>query len=147
MGSDLRGGMRRGRVVGALVLPVASPALGDSGRLNLHADVAGVVAGPPVAGGGGFQVGADFVLKPPIAIHVVLGAGGIALTDDLGTAEHNDRLSEARAQSVLEWLVSHGIARDRLTAKGCGASRPRTPSTDDRSRARNRRIEFHRIDE
>ncbi len=310
----------------ALVWVVADPgqAHADSGRFNLHFDVGGIVAGAPVAGGGGFHVGADLVLRKPVALDVVLGAGGIAHkndfagtvgtwfvdfavgvrvrflddqrgnlfliprlglfvsdfslngsfdatlgyewkvadrvqigpfvrpgvifnadgaggyamvgvvvsvrvidmpkdqdrdgvvdsrdecpdtpygsdvdargcvklrkamvltgitfeldrtditsqsaptlkralhvlrdnprvrveigghTDDVGTAPHNQRLSEDRAQAVLAWLVSHGIDASLLSAKGYGSAQPVAPNSDEAGRGRNRRIEFRRLDE
>jgi outer membrane protein OmpA-like peptidoglycan-associated protein len=63
-------------------------------------------------------------------------------TDDVGDPTHNERLSEERAQSVADWLVSHGVERSRLRVRGYGMSAPREPTVDDASRARNRRIEF-----
>lgn len=67
-------------------------------------------------------------------------------TDDLGTAEHNLRLSEDRANAVAQWLRAHGIAGKRLTTRGYGASKPIAPNSDEAGRARNRRIEFVRVD-
>ena len=49
-----------------------------------------------------------------------------AHTDFVGSAAANQQLSERRANSVLEYLVRHGIARERLTAVGHGFSRPFT---------------------
>jgi outer membrane protein OmpA-like peptidoglycan-associated protein len=63
-------------------------------------------------------------------------------TDLTGTAAHNQTLSEARAKTVLDTLVSLGIAPDRLSSKGFGESRPKVPGTDDAANAVNRRVEF-----
>jgi len=304
---------------------LASPARADSGRFNLHFDLGGLIAGPPVAGGGGFHIGADLVLARPIALDVVIGAGGLAApdpvldtvvgtwfvdfaagvrlrflddqrgnlflvprigllatgftlsgsfdatfgyewkvaervqlgpylrpgvsfngtgaggyaflglvvsvkvvdmpkdqdrdgvvdgkdqcpdtplgtevdgrgcavlrremvlrgitfetdraeikpaseralqsaaqglrdnpkarveisghTDDVGTPDHNQLLSEARANAVVDWLVAHGVDRGRLSAIGFGMQKPQVPNSNEENRARNRRIEFHRIDE
>jgi outer membrane protein OmpA-like peptidoglycan-associated protein len=68
-------------------------------------------------------------------------------TDDLGTPERNQTLSEERARAVAEWLRAHGIDAGRLTTKGYGASKPVVPNTDEASRAKNRRIEFNRTDQ
>jgi len=46
-------------------------------------------------------------------------------TDSRDTEEYNMELSQKRAQSVVDYLVSKGIARDRLTAKGYGESSPK----------------------
>ena len=44
--------------------------------------------------------------------------------DCVGSDDANMKLSEARAKSVVDFLVQAGIAPDRLTAKGYGESRP-----------------------
>ena len=49
-----------------------------------------------------------------------------AHTDYKGSAEYNERLSQRRAESVVNYLIEHGIAADRLTPKGYGESRPKT---------------------
>lgn len=64
-------------------------------------------------------------------------------TDDTGSAEHNERLAEARAERVVAWLVGHGVARERLVAKGYGRARPVASNSDETGRAANRRVEFH----
>jgi outer membrane protein OmpA-like peptidoglycan-associated protein len=63
-------------------------------------------------------------------------------TDDQGTAELNQRLSQARAASVVAWLSAHGIAAGRLVAKGYGASRPVADNATENGRALNRRVEI-----
>lgn len=45
--------------------------------------------------------------------------------DYRGNDEYNERLSQRRAESVVNYLISHGIASDRLTPKGYGESRPK----------------------
>lgn len=66
-------------------------------------------------------------------------------TDNIGEAATNQQLSERRAASVKEALVSrYGIAPDRLSTKGFGASRPVEPNTTLEGRARNRRVELER---
>lgn len=64
-------------------------------------------------------------------------------TDDMGTEEHNDQLSEARAKSVLDYLVQRGIAASRLESKGFGERKPIADNKTDEGRAKNRRVEFH----
>ena len=66
-------------------------------------------------------------------------------TDGKGTAEYNIRLSEKRADSVKKYLVEKGISADRLETKGFGLSKPIVPNDTDENRARNRRVEFKRI--
>lgn len=64
-------------------------------------------------------------------------------TDNKGSAAYNEKLSQQRADSVIKWLSSHGIAPERLVAKGMGMSTPLVPNDSDANRALNRRVEFH----
>jgi OOP family OmpA-OmpF porin len=64
-------------------------------------------------------------------------------TDNVGSAPYNLKLSQQRADSVIKWLSSHGIAADRLTAKGMGLTTPLVPNDTELNRALNRRVEFH----
>ena len=63
-------------------------------------------------------------------------------TCDLGPAEYNRNLSERRAQALKAYLISQGIAADRLTARGYGEDRPRFPNDVEANRAKNRRAEL-----
>jgi outer membrane protein OmpA-like peptidoglycan-associated protein len=63
-------------------------------------------------------------------------------TDDVGADADNQRLSEARAQSVVRWLTEHGVAASRLTAHGYGEAHPAYPNDSAANRAKNRRIEI-----
>jgi outer membrane protein OmpA-like peptidoglycan-associated protein len=63
-------------------------------------------------------------------------------TDDKGTDEYNRELSQRRAESVLRWLVEHGVAAGRLEAKGMGRSHPIADNATEEGRAKNRRVEF-----
>lgn len=63
-------------------------------------------------------------------------------TDDRGSASLNQRLSQERAASVLEYLANAGIPRSRLSAVGFGEAKPVASNKTRASRARNRRIEF-----
>ena len=65
-----------------------------------------------------------------------------AHTDDVGTDEDNLKLSEARAKSVMDHLVSQKVPARMLTSKGYGESQPVVPNTSEESRALNRRVEF-----
>ena len=63
-------------------------------------------------------------------------------TCDLGPAEFNRNLSDRRAQALKAYLISQGIAADRLTARGYGEDRPRFPNDSEANRAKNRRAEL-----
>ena len=63
-------------------------------------------------------------------------------TDNRGDYGVNMRLSQLRAESVLRWLIEHGVEPTRLTARGYGPKRPLAPNITQRNRARNRRVQF-----
>jgi outer membrane protein OmpA-like peptidoglycan-associated protein len=68
----------------------------------------------------------------------------IGHTDNVGSARNNQRLSERRAESVVQWLVNNGIDAARLTAIGRGEDEPIASNTTPEGRAKNRRIDFVR---
>lgn len=59
-----------------------------------------------------------------------------------GRVEHNNKLSQKRADAVVNFLVAHGVPRDRLTAKGFGSSVPVADNATESGRVANRRVEF-----
>lgn len=63
-------------------------------------------------------------------------------TDNTGTVASNQKLSEQRAQAIVNKLVEMGIAANRLSAKGMGQSAPLADNSTDEGRAKNRRVEF-----
>ncbi len=63
-------------------------------------------------------------------------------TDSIGKAAYNRRLSLKRAEKVRDYLVEHGIAAERLRAKGYGESQPASDNNSDTGRAENRRVEL-----
>jgi outer membrane protein OmpA-like peptidoglycan-associated protein len=63
-------------------------------------------------------------------------------TDSQGVASYNQDLSQRRAQSVRDYLVSRGIATDRITAQGFGLTRPIADNGSPEGRANNRRVEI-----
>jgi outer membrane protein OmpA-like peptidoglycan-associated protein len=63
-------------------------------------------------------------------------------TDIRGGHPMNMRLSQARADAVRNYLMSHGIEAERLTAQGFGPDRPIASNNTNEGRARNRRTEF-----
>jgi outer membrane protein OmpA-like peptidoglycan-associated protein len=63
-------------------------------------------------------------------------------TDNKGSAEYNQKLSEARAQAVVNWLIKKGIPKTRMTYAGYGLTRPIASNDTDQGRQLNRRTEF-----
>lgn len=63
-------------------------------------------------------------------------------TDNTGSAKMNESLSQDRAQAVVSYLTSKGIAAGRMTAKGYGASKPIATNSTTDGRQQNRRTEF-----
>lgn len=63
-------------------------------------------------------------------------------TDSVGSEEHNLQLSERRAASVRNYLISRGVKPDRLTAVGLGESDPIDTNQTAEGRQHNRRVEF-----
>lgn len=63
-------------------------------------------------------------------------------TDDIGTEESNILLSEARAKSVYDYLISNEIQSSRLTFKGYGETKPLNDNLSEENRQINRRTEF-----
>lgn len=63
-------------------------------------------------------------------------------TDNVGRPESNQKLSEQRAKAVYDYLVSHGIAAERLTYKGYGQTQPVADNDTAEGRLQNRRTVF-----
>ncbi len=64
-------------------------------------------------------------------------------TDSSGEDAYNLRLSQERADSVLQFLASQGIERSRLRARGYGETEPVADNGTPAGRERNRRVEFN----
>jgi outer membrane protein OmpA-like peptidoglycan-associated protein len=62
-------------------------------------------------------------------------------TDEVGSVEWNQKLSEDRANAVKKKLVEYGVPADRLEAKGFGKTQPRKTGGSDADRQENRRVE------
>jgi outer membrane protein OmpA-like peptidoglycan-associated protein len=62
--------------------------------------------------------------------------------DSSGADDHNQTLSEARANAVVDYLVDHGVPKSRLQAKGFSSSAPRDTNATAEGRENNRRVEF-----
>jgi outer membrane protein OmpA-like peptidoglycan-associated protein len=65
-------------------------------------------------------------------------------TDNTGSAAVNKRLSAARAEAVKQYLISKGVAADRLTSAGFGPAKPIASNKTAEGRAQNRRVELTR---
>lgn len=63
-------------------------------------------------------------------------------TDDKGNPAENLKLSDNRSKAVMEYIVSKGVAQNRITAQGFGQTKPKVPNTSETNRALNRRTEF-----
>ncbi len=63
-------------------------------------------------------------------------------TDNTGSEAHNLKLSKQRAENVLKFLVSQGIAKERLTATGFGMSQPVGDNSTKEGRQKNRRVDL-----
>jgi outer membrane protein OmpA-like peptidoglycan-associated protein len=78
---------------------------------------------------------------------VLLAHPGLTLevdghTDNVGTEDYNQDLSERRAQSVRSYLTQQGIPRDAITAMGFGETSPVVSNDTAAGRQRNRRVEL-----
>jgi hypothetical protein len=82
-------------------------------------------------------IGAGILTRNPSLVMTVEGH-----TDNVGSDESNQRLSEARARAAKEWLIAAGIDESRVFAVGYGESRPIASNDTPEGRAQNRRIEF-----
>jgi outer membrane protein OmpA-like peptidoglycan-associated protein len=80
---------------------------------------------------------ADLMNKIPEANLEVQGH-----TDNKGSEAKNKKLSEARASSVVNYLVKKGVAKDRLRAAGYGSEKSIADNGDAAGRAQNRRVEL-----
>jgi len=65
-----------------------------------------------------------------------------AHTDSWGKDEYNMKLSDNRARSVMDYIISKGIDARRITSHGYGETQPVAPNTSDENRQLNRRCEF-----
>ena len=63
-------------------------------------------------------------------------------TDNKGTMQANQVLSENRARSVYQYLIANGISAERLSFKGFGQTQPIASNDTEDGRSQNRRTEF-----
>jgi outer membrane protein OmpA-like peptidoglycan-associated protein len=80
---------------------------------------------------------ADILIRYPETTIVVAGH-----TDSIGNAGYNQRLSEYRAQSVANYLISRGVQPHRISSVGYGETMPIASNATESGRQRNRRVEL-----
>ena len=68
-----------------------------------------------------------------------------AHTDSYGTIEYNQRLSERRALSVLDFMIAEGVPSYKLSSRPLGELYPVSENDSETGRARNRRVEIHPV--
>lgn len=70
----------------------------------------------------------------------------VGFTDSRGMEQYNQSLSAKRAQSVKAYLVSKGIAANRIITSGKGSADPVDDNKTSKGRAKNRRVEIHSVE-
>jgi len=78
------------------------------------------------------------MMKSHPAMRIELGGH----TDNVGSDQLNQKLSENRAKTVYDYLVAHGVEASRLTYKGYGSSQPVADNRTPEGRRQNRRTVF-----
>jgi outer membrane protein OmpA-like peptidoglycan-associated protein len=63
-------------------------------------------------------------------------------TDNTGKEEDNQKLSEARAKAVADYLINKGILKERISYKGYGSTKPIATNNTEEGKQENRRVEF-----
>jgi len=88
------------------------------------------------------EIAATFQKNPQIK---KVSIDGFASSE--GGADFNKKLSDDRAKAVMAYLTTHGVAKDRVTAKGWGIEKPIADNSTEDGREKNRRVEFNIIDQ
>ena len=94
-----------------------------------------------------------FTLRPPTREKlakisgIILAHPGLKLeveghTDDVGSDEFNQKLSEQRSDAVRTYLMEQGLNGDLITSVGFGKTVPSVPNTNAANRQKNRRVEM-----
>lgn len=164
-GAIIGGGKRKGVLIGAGLGALTGAAVGDymdKEEAKLRAQLQGT--GVSVS-----RVGNSLVLNMPGNITFATDSSSIASgfypvldsvalvineykqtyvdvvghTDSTGSAEYNQRLSEARASSVARYLESQKVLPERIVIRGMGKTAPIASNATVEGRARNRRVEIH----
>ena len=128
----------RARVVAAPLVAAPLPS-----RINLSADTAFDFDKAVLKADGKSKLDALVSSLKGVAIDVVIVAGH---TDSVGSEAYNQRLSLARADSVMAYLVSKGMDRQRIRTEGRGESQPVADNSTEEGRAKNRRVEIQVVE-
>ena len=112
-------------------------------RINLSADTAFDFDKAVLKADGKSKLDALVSSLKGVAIDVVIVAGH---TDSVGSEAYNQRLSLARADSVMAYLVSKGMDRQRIRTEGRGESQPVADNSTEEGRAKNRRVEIQVVE-
>ncbi len=125
--------------------PPASAAAGECA--NLGADIAGLLRAPVTFATDGFTLAAaSHPMLTQVAQKVrACPDSRVAVTgytDDTGNEAINGPLSRSRAQSVADFLISQGVAGDRVTSHGLGSADPIASNDTAEGRAQNRRVDI-----
>ena len=155
------GGTARGAIIGAAVGGVAGAIIGNQMKKQAE-EIAQQIPGATVEQvGEGIEVTFDSGLlfdfnsaavRPTARQNLTTLASSlqeypgtelliVGHTDSVGTDSYNQQLSEQRAAAAASYLVSQGVARDRIRTAGRGELEPEAPNATDAGRAENRRVE------
>jgi outer membrane protein OmpA-like peptidoglycan-associated protein len=85
------------------------------------------------------EVAASLLAHPDVRIEIA------GYTDNTGSSVMNTRLAAARAEAVRSYLARRGVPPDRMVATGYGPTNPVASNATPEGRARNRRVELHRL--
>ncbi len=88
------------------------------------------------------EVAATFKKNPQIK---KVSIDGFASSE--GDAAFNKKLSDERAKAVMAYLVTHGVEKERVTAKGWGIEKPIADNSTEEGREKNRRVEFNIVEQ
>ena len=89
--------------------------------------------------GGKDRIDAEITKLGQVELNSVVAIGH---TDSIGSDAYNQKLSERRAQAVKDYMVSKGVAADRIQIKGMGEGQPVAENKTREGRAKNRRVEI-----
>ncbi|MCP1443793.1 outer membrane protein OmpA-like peptidoglycan-associated protein [Pseudomonas sp. GGS8] len=82
-------------------------------------------------------------LMPKLQSADVVSVKVVGHTDSQGSDAYNQKLSERRASSVAAYLLSQGLAPNKITSEGRGEAQPVADNDTEEGRAQNRRVELH----